>query len=409
MHECVGGSEGSGDSPVVFAAALAGLPGMTPVRLARLLDGFEPAIAWHAVAAGTHPCDPERRFEWAASSTDVSTVGEAYVEAGVSILLRDTVGYPARLVGDRGQPAVLFARGDPSCVDRQPSAAIVGTRAATHYGRCMAAEIASDLSAAGVTVVSGLAKGIDGAAHTAVVRRHDRVGEPVAVVGTGLDVAYPRNQSALWAAVGEHGAVVSEQPLGTLPRPGSVPGSQSHHRRFVRRGRPGRVPPLGADRCTRLRPRRAGASRWEPSPGRCAVRLRLGCNALIADGCFPVRDADDVLCAIELARVEPVARPPSHRQSHQHQHQDHQNIGRHAAGWRARRPQRRPRHAAGRPEVERASDEQRRVLEAVDDHPTGLETILLRTGLPIATVALACEELVDRQVVVTGPGWWARA
>jgi hypothetical protein len=45
----------------------------------------------------------------------------------------------------------------------------------------------------------------------------------------------------------------------------------------------------------------------------------------------------------------------------------------------------------------------------MDDHPTGLETILLRTGLPIATVALACEELVDRQAVVTGPGWWARA
>ena len=88
MHECVGGSEGSGDSPVVFAAALAGLPGMTPVRLARLLDGFEPDIAWHTVAAGTHPCDPERRFESAASSADVSTVGEAYVEAGVSILLQ---------------------------------------------------------------------------------------------------------------------------------------------------------------------------------------------------------------------------------------------------------------------------------------------------------------------------------
>ncbi len=59
----------------VFAAALAGLPGMTPVRLARLLDGFEPAIAWHAVAAGTHPCDSERRFESAASSTDVPRSG----------------------------------------------------------------------------------------------------------------------------------------------------------------------------------------------------------------------------------------------------------------------------------------------------------------------------------------------
>jgi DNA processing protein len=404
MHECVGGSEGSGESPVVYAAALAGLPGMTPVRLARLLDEFDPAIAWHAVAAGTHPCDPERRFESAASSTDVTTVGEAYVEAGVSILLRDAVGYPARLVGDRGQPAVLFARGDPSCVDRQPSAAIVGTRSATHYGRCMAAEIAGDLSAAGVTVVSGLAKGIDGAAHTAVVRRHDRVGEPVAVVGTGLDVPYPRNQSALWAAVGEHGAVVSEQPLGTLPRPGVFPARN----RIIAALSDVVVLVECHPRGGSLYTAEAAARRGIPVgavPGSVRSPASSGCNALIADGCFPVRDADDVLCAIELARVEPVARPLSH-----HQNQDHQNIGRQKrldGGLVGQ--QRRPRHAAGRPKVERASDEQRRVLEAVDDHPTGLETILLRTGLPIATVALACEELVDRQAVVTGPGWWARA
>ena len=201
------------DDPATAAAALAGLPGMTPVRLARLLDGFEPSMAWHALAAGAHPGDFERRFESAAWATDVTRVADTYVQAGVSVLLRDRVGYPARLVGDGGQPPVLFARGDVSCVDRRPSVAIVGTRSATHYGRSMAAEIAGDLSGAGVIVVSGLAKGIDGAAHTGVVRRHDRAAEPIAVVGTGLDVPYPRSQSILWTEVSEHGAVVSEQPL----------------------------------------------------------------------------------------------------------------------------------------------------------------------------------------------------
>ncbi len=399
MGEQAGGPEDGDDARVVHAAALAGLAGMTPARLARLLDGFDPSLAWHAVAAGAHPGDPERRFESVACSTDVATVGDAYVEAGVSILLRDTVGYPARLVGDRGQPAVLFARGDPSCVDRQPSVAIVGTRAATHYGRGMAAEIAGDVSAAGVTVVSGLAKGIDGAAHTAVVRRHDRGAEPVAVVGTGLDVAYPRSQSALWAAVGEHGAVVSEQPLGTPPRRGVFPARnriiaalsdvvvlvECHHRGgslYTAEAAARRGIPVGA------------------VPGSVRSPASSGCNALIADGCFPVRDAADVLCAIELARAEPVARPGPYRLRHGQQ-------GRQGGGLVGHEG--RPRHAAGRPEVERASDEQRRVLEAVDDHPTGLETILLRTGLPIAAVALACEELVDRQAVVTGPGWWARA
>lgn len=399
MGESAGGTAGGGETRVVYAAALAGLPGMTPARLARLLDGFDPSMAWHAVAAGAHPGDPERRFESLACSTDIATVGDAYVEAGVSILLRDTVGYPVRLVGDRGQPAVLFARGDPSCVDRRPSAAIVGTRSATHYGRGMAAEIAGELSAAGVTIVSGLAKGIDGAAHTAVVRRPDRVGEPVAVVGTGLDVAYPRSQSALWAAVGEHGAVVSEQPLGTQPRPGVFPARnriiaalsdvvilvECHHRGgslYTAEAAARRGIPVGA------------------VPGSVRSPASSGCNALIADGCFPVRDAADVLCAIELARAEPVARPGPHRLGDV----PHERKGGGLVGH-----ERRPRHDAACPRVERASDELRRVLEAVDDHPTGLETILLRTGLPIAAVALACEELVDRQAVVTGPGWWARA
>jgi DNA processing protein len=386
------------DDSAIYAAALAGLPGMTPIRLARLLDGFDPSMAWHALAAGAHPGDFERRFESAAGATDVARVAGAYAQAGVSVLVRDSAGYPARLVGDAGQPAVLFSRGDVSCVDRRPSAAIVGTRSATHYGRSMAAEIAGDLSASGVVVVSGLAKGIDGAAHAGVVRRHDRVAEPVAIVGTGLDVTYPRSQSALWTAVSEHGAVVSEQPLGTLPRPGVFPARN-------------RIIAALSDVVVVIECHERGGSLYTAEaaarrgiavgavPGSVRSPASSGCNALVADGCFVVRDADDVLTAIELARAEPVTRGALH----------FLDDGRSARGDGERVGQGSPcRRAADRRGPSPVGDEQHRVLDAVDDHPTALETILLRTGLPIATVALVCQELVERQCIVAGSGWWAR-
>src|ERR1019366_9489232 len=152
---------GEGDVQA-HAAALAGLPGMTPVRLAKLLDGFHPVLAWKAVRAGAHPADPRRKFATSARMIDVGEVGAHYVSAGVKVLLPETVGYPSMLVGDPGAPAVLFARGDPTTLEDKPRVAIVGTRSATHYGRQVASELASELATEGVIVVSGLARGIDG-------------------------------------------------------------------------------------------------------------------------------------------------------------------------------------------------------------------------------------------------------
>ncbi len=181
----------------------------------------------------------------------------------------------------------------------------------------MAAEIAGDLSAAGVVVVSGLAKGIDGAAHTGVVRRTDRVAEPVAVVGTGLDVTYPRNQSDLWMAVGEQGAVVSEQPLGTLPRQRVFPARN-------------RIIAALSDVVVVVESHLSGGSLYTADaaarrgipvgavPGSVRSAASSGSNALIAGGCFPVRDAADVLCAIELVRAEPVTPRLSPRQGARH-------------------------------------------------------------------------------------------
>jgi DNA processing protein len=212
------------DTQLAYGAALAGLPQMTPVRLARVLGVFDPVEAWMALSRGTHPEDTKRRFAAAARVTDPAEVGESYRRAGVQILLADRGLYPKALAGDAGAPAVLFAHGDPSVLEDRRRVAIVGTRSATPYGRQVAADLGRDLAAAGVVVVSGLARGIDGAAHAGALGVADGEGAaPVAVVGTGLDVVYPTSNAKLWEQVVARGVVFSESPIGTLPRPKVFP------------------------------------------------------------------------------------------------------------------------------------------------------------------------------------------
>lgn len=136
--------------------------------------------------------------------------------------------YPDRLRHDIDPPPALFVRGEIRHLDG-PSVGIVGTRHATEYGRTAASELGRHLAVAGVNVVSGLALGIDAAAHRGVLSvssptdsdrsdSADRLrGVPVGVVASGLDVVYPRANGGLWRAVGEAGVVISESPPGTPP------------------------------------------------------------------------------------------------------------------------------------------------------------------------------------------------
>ncbi|MGH9208741.1 MAG: DNA-processing protein DprA, partial [Acidimicrobiales bacterium] len=283
------------------AAALAGLPGMTPVRLSKVLDGFQPVTALKALRAGTHPADPARKFSAAARKTDVREVEGWYSRAGVQVLLPGRAGYPSMLIGDPGAPAVLFALGEPGVPEGRPRVAIVGTRSATHYGRQVASDLASELASAGVVVVSGLARGIDGAAHAGVVRgARDGAAPPVAVVGTGLDVVYPSSNAKLWSEVAARGAVFSESPLGTRPHPGVFPARN-------------RIIAALSDVVVVVESHYGGGSLYTAEaaarrsipvcavPGSVHSRASEGSNALLVDGCAPVRDATDVLVAISLA------------------------------------------------------------------------------------------------------------
>ncbi len=367
----------------VYAASLVGLAGMTPVRLARVLDGFRPAVAWSALQAGTHPSDPGRRFRPAARATDPAQVARKHAEVGVAVLLPDRPGYPAALAGDPGAPAVLFALGEPSRLEGRPSVAVVGTRSATPYGRRVASELGADLAAAGVVVVSGLARGIDAAAHAGALSTGPGAAPPVAVVGTGLDHPYPSESRALWGRVAAAGAVFSEAALGTPPL----------RRVFPVRNR---IIAALADVVVVVECHRAGGSLYTAEaaarrsipvcavPGSVHSPASVGTNGLLADGCVPVRDAADVLAAVSLVRAARGMTVPV------------------AAGAR---PSDR-RSVDPSPTLDRV---QRAVFEAVDDTPTTMETILIRTDLSLSALSSAGEELVGRGLLTHGAGWWARA
>ncbi len=371
------------DEVQAHAATLAGLAGMTPVRLAKVLDGFDPVVAFHAVRSGTHPGDPRRRFRTPARDSDPGEVGRRYERAGVAVLLRDRSGYPSRLIGDPGAPAVLFGLGDPCILEGHPRVAIVGTRSATPYGRQVASELAAELSAHGVTVVSGLAMGIDAAAHAGVVLGGgESAAPPVAVVGTGLDVIYPATNRDLWEQVARRGAVLAESPLGTQARPGVFPARN----RIIAALSDIVVVVESHLRGGSLYTAEAAARRSIPVcavPGSVRSPSSAGTNSLLVDGCTPVRDATDVLVALGLSYAGssdqhglPVGRGSS-RQGH-----CREDVGQ--------------------------TPSQRAVLAAVEFQPTALETILLRTDLSIAEVATACDELVESGSLVSGPGWWAQ-
>jgi DNA processing protein len=372
------------------AAALAGLPGMNPRRLVRLLDGFTPVLAWQAVAAGAHPGDPDRRFGPAARRTDVREVAERHVELGVRVLLPGCHGYPSALVGDPGAPAVLFALGDPMRLEGKPRVAIVGTRSATHYGRRVAAELAGSLTADGVSVVSGLASGIDAAAHAGALRATcSDPAPPIAVVGTGPDVIYPSSNRELWGLVTRRGVLFTEAALGTQPHRGVFPARN-------------RMIAALSDVVVVVESHRRGGAIYTVEaavrrsipvcavPGSVHSRASDGTNALLADGCAPVRDADDVLTALSLVRAgKGLPRIRTSRIT--------------TADSRTRSSADR----SGGNRSERLTELQQVLLEAVDDTPTAFETILIRTDLSIAAVAEACDQLVERGILRSGAGWWS--
>jgi len=187
-------------------------------------------------------------------------------------------------------PPVLYVRGPLDAQEGARSVAVVGSRAATPAGRSLARAMSRDLAAAGATIVSGLARGIDTAAHQGAL---DGNGRTVAVLGCGIDRIYPAENAALAKRIEERGAVVSEFPLGTPPLPPHFP---QRNRIIAGWGR-GVVVVEAAARSGALNTARTAADEGREVmavPGHPSQPAWEGTNQLLRDGAALVRDARDV-------------------------------------------------------------------------------------------------------------------
>jgi DNA processing protein len=165
---------------------------------------------------------PDEAFPIIRSRSYQATASEIYdwgVREGCKFLIRGIEGYPPLLEEICDPPLVLYAQGHLEAL-QLPCVAIVGTRRPTIYGLQMAQGIASDLGQRGVCVVSGLARGIDGAAHRGCL---ESGGSTIAVLGCGIDIVYPREHRQLTQKISERGLLLSEFAPGASPSPQNFP------------------------------------------------------------------------------------------------------------------------------------------------------------------------------------------
>lgn len=340
-----------------YGAALGGMR-LAPARLRSLVAEGGARRAWLRVRGGM-------------SEGDVEKVWVTHTAAGVGVHVLGAPSYPARLAADHEAPAVVFSRGDIGVIDG-PLVTLVGTRRCTQTGRDIARQLGRELAEAGVGVVSGLAAGIDGAAHEGALSAASA--RPIGVVGSGLDVVYPRRHARLWEAVADRGVLLSEVALGGAPEAWRFPARN-------------RVLAALADVVVVVESHEAGGSmhtvRAAEERGRAIMAVpgsvrspaSAGTNRLLAEGLPPALDVDDVLTALGLA------------------------------GAMAPRGRGAARSVDPRPSPARADAE---VLASVGWEPTAADDVLRRTGMAPAAVAAALGRLETAGWVQGVGGWWER-
>ena len=395
-----------------FAAALADLPGMGPARLVTLLREDTPESVWGGVLSGDVRRPDRRpgsagvgkRTPWSevAARRDVGRRWTAIEAAGIQVAYVGGPGFPDPLVDDPEPPGVLFSVGDLGVLAR-PCVAIIGTRQCTGYGRSVAEELGRDLAESGVCVVSGLALGIDGAAHHGALAAVAGTG-PLGVAASGVDVPYPRQHSALWRRVAEVGAIVSE----TAPRQPAQSWRFPARNRLI----------AGLSRAVVVvESHAAGGSMLTVSaaadrgvdvlavPGPVTSQASIGTNQLLHEGLAPVRHAGDVLAALGDLRPWP---PKAHAQGSPKSSPRRADNG--------SEPRHRPGQLAGLADEmssaprsgPRLESPERRVLDSIDMTPTATSAIADRTGLPIGALSVVLLRL-EALGLVRGQGmWWER-
>lgn len=350
------------------AAALASLPLQTPLRLRRLLAMWSPEDAWNIVMhsrASVFGISDSVVAVWRGHDTSlVWRLEEQCRAAGVWVTVRGDPSYPAALTDDIDAPSVLFCIGRHEALDHR-RVAVIGTRHATQAGRHFSRTLGRQLADNGVTVVSGLARGIDVEAHRGAL---DSTNEPhaVAVVAGGPDVVYPREHASIWKELPLRGLIVSELPPGAKPEPF----------RFPQRNR---ILAALSEVVVVVESRETGGSMTTVReamkrdiavmavPGSPHVQSSAGTNGLLRDGCAPVTSAGDVLVALGF---------------------EHRML---------------TPFVDTRPEPTAAG---RVVLAALGDTPRTIDEVALATGMPVVEVAVALGQLGSGGWVADSDGWW---
>lgn len=299
------------DLPIALNAA-PGLSRPAACRLCRELDRWldprrhrEPPERL-AAAAGVPLAQMKRALAVAADPAAVSAAAarerEAAARLGARLLLAGEPDYPERLLDLALPPPVLYVRGE---LPAGPAVAVVGSRRADAYGREVAEGFARALAEAGVTVVSGFARGVDAAAHQGALAVAG--GTTVAVLGCGLGVSYPSGHARLGDRIAAAGALVTELACGSPPRTWHFP----IRNRIIAALAAGVVVVQAAPRSGSLITVRhaleLGREVWAV-PGRIFDEGSLGPHSLIRDGATLVRHPADVLAEVRCAR--PPLRPP---------------------------------------------------------------------------------------------------
>lgn len=226
---------------------------------------------------------------------DVEAQERLMGEYDASLVTMNDALYPVRLGEIYDPPLVLFVRGELREQDEH-SVAIVGTRRATPYGIRMAEKFGRELGARGITVVSGMAAGIDSAAHRGAI---EGGGRTIAVLGCGVDVVYPPQNADLMHAIMNHGCVISQFTMGAKPSQGHFP----HRNRIISGMTMGTVIVQAPSRSGALITARQAAEQGREVfavPGEVGVHNSEGPHALIRDGAKLIETVEDILVELNL-------------------------------------------------------------------------------------------------------------
>jgi DNA processing protein len=265
----------------------------------------------------------------------------------VRLILASDTDYPASLRQLGRSPAVLFVHGQPAVL-QLPQLAMVGSRSPTPGGLRAARDFAVHFARAGLTVTSGLAAGIDAASHEGALLAH---GSTIAVLGTGLDQIYPAQHCALAARMCERGALVSQFPPRTPPRPANFP----QRNRLISGLALGTLVVEASEHSGSLITARAAWEQGRPVfavPGSIHNRLATGCHALLRAGAQLASEPSQVLCGLKIPHTKESLAIPSQG------------------------PRRR-----------KALDKQyEMLLDAVSFEPVTVDVLAARSGLPSAAI-----------------------